>query len=76
MLARREAAVAHELRGPRKPRQFADFRYDRDGRHAGDAAQGLERVDDGPHRSRRGGHGLLDRTLETSDARDRMLAAG
>jgi hypothetical protein len=36
----------------------------------------VERVDDDPHRSRRGGHGLLDRTLETSDARDRMLAAG
>src|SRR2546426_10398836 len=73
VLARHGAAVAHELPGPGEAGEFAHLGDDRHRRHLRDAAQRLERLDDGAHRGWRGLDRLVDRPLEPRDPLPRVL---
>ena len=72
MLAGHRAAIAHQLRGPGKTRDLAEFGHDRGRGHLRDPTQGLQRLDRNPHRC---GclHRLVKRVLEPRQACGHML---
>ena len=68
MLAGHRAAVAHQLPGPAKARDLAEFGHDRGGRHLRDPAQRLQCGDHGPHRGGGRLHRLIKGGLEPREA--------
>ena len=68
VLAGHRAAVAHQLPGPAKARDLAQFGHDRGRGHLRDSTQGLQRGDHGSHRGGGRLHRLVQGGLEPREA--------
>ena len=68
VLAGHRAAVAHQLPGPAKARDLAEFGHDRGRRYLRDSAQRLQRGDHRPHRGRGRLHRRIQGRLEPCEA--------